>query len=260
MKRKKYWGIIFLSIPILIFFSCTYNKMQVHGAEIYSIDSVKYGRFEVKIKMASGNGVISSFFLYNHNSAKGKSFPWREIDLEFLWNSKRNVHTNIITGKSEARVMSSKRQAFKTNLSDDFHIYTIEWTPEYVAWYIDQELIRRAMVEYNPQIAELQNQYLSYRFNIWPSWKYLAYRFFGRVNDNMVQTVDYMKYYEYNAKGEFKFNLVWTDDFNTLDKNRWNLADWTFPENMSVFDPDNILVENGRLYLKLTNHNTKIPE
>jgi hypothetical protein len=35
-----------------------------NGAELYSNNTVKYGRFDIRMRTISGNGTVSSFFLY----------------------------------------------------------------------------------------------------------------------------------------------------------------------------------------------------
>lgn len=48
------------------------------------------------------------------------------------------------------------------------------------------------------------------------------------------------------------FVLLWQDDFNSFDTNRWRRHDHTFPENASYFSYDNVAIEDGKLVLRLT--------
>ena len=58
------------------------------GAEIYSKERVRFGKFEVRMKTEFASGVLSTFFLYDDFSWKGDDYEWREIDVEII--SKRN--------------------------------------------------------------------------------------------------------------------------------------------------------------------------
>jgi beta-glucanase (GH16 family) len=48
------------------------------------------------------------------------------------------------------------------------------------------------------------------------------------------------------------FVLLWQDDFDTFDTGRWNRHDHTFAENAAYFSHDNVVVQDGRLILHLT--------
>ena len=54
--------------------------------------------------------------------------------------------------------------------------------------------------------------------------------------------VNWIEFHRWNGSG---FELVWRDDFNSFDSNRWGKADWTFTENRADFSPNNVVVKNG---------------
>lgn len=48
------------------------------------------------------------------------------------------------------------------------------------------------------------------------------------------------------------FTQRWRDDFDTLDENRWVVSDdWSFNDNLVMFEESQVYVENGELVLKL---------
>jgi beta-glucanase (GH16 family) len=49
------------------------------------------------------------------------------------------------------------------------------------------------------------------------------------------------------------FKLLWRDEFDTFDPNRWATATHTFPENLARFSAANALVEDGLLKLRVSN-------
>jgi endo-1,3-1,4-beta-glycanase ExoK len=50
-----------------------------------------------------------------------------------------------------------------------------------------------------------------------------------------------------------QFKLLWRDEFDAFDANRWQKANHDFPENAAQFTPDNAVVEGGFLKLRITN-------
>lgn len=134
------------------------------GAEIYSRNTVLYGKFEMCMQASKVSGVLSTFFLYKNGSEVAGTF-WEEIDIEiFGKNNGQRFQSNIITGVS-TQTHSEEVHSFPTSLADDFHVYGLEWTPEYVAWYLDGQLQRKTI---GGQVSDLKNP-MSYRFNTWAS-------------------------------------------------------------------------------------------
>lgn len=242
--------ILLLSLSFL-FCSNMYSK-DYKGAEIYSNNSVLYGRFEMSMKACNGSGLLSTFFLYKNGSEQTGTF-WEEIDIEiFGKDNAQTFQTNIITdGLSGGLTLSEEEHHYDFSLADTFHVFAVEWTPDYVAWFFDGTEVRR---ETGAQVADLTNPQ-SYRFNTWISG---AASWVGDFNPNVLpqsQYVDWLKYYSYNEGSDNVFQLEWTDDFNTFNTQRWSKATWTFDGNLVDFTPDNVKIENGLLVLSLTDEN-----
>lgn len=227
------------------------SNYYFYGAELYSKETFTYGKFEAKMKMAYAPGCISSMFLYYNDSYKGGTEVWNEIDIEVIGKQPNGFQSNIITGKSEKKVTSENMYTTSSPISNDFHIYTIEWTPEYVAWYFDGVEVRRndASNDSKKQVEALVKDQ-SLRFNIWSSksvdWVGNLYQ----KNIPITQEIDYVKVYNYDAASK-TFTENWTDDFNSsLDTKRWGTGNWQM-ENV-VERPKNVVVEDGMLKLMLT--------
>lgn len=224
-------------------------KYNFFGAELYSTETFTYGKFEVKMKMAYAPGCISSMFLYYNDSYKGNGEVWNEIDIEVIGKEPNGFQSNLITGKLENKVTSEKIHKIDSPVADNFHIYTIEWTPDYVAWFLDGKEIRRseASSDTKRQVAALVKPQ-SLRFNIWSSentaWVGTLYQKYIPIT----QEIDYIKVYDYNEDGTF--TEKWTDDFDSFDSKRWSKGNWTMG---SVRErQNNVVVEDGILKLKLT--------
>ena len=107
-----------------------------------------YGYVEMRAKFASGDGMLSTFYLFNQNFYKNKP----EIDIaEYIGARPDKVYqTYHYYDSNRARTSSGEKHSSPTmettanqNLSDDFHTYSVLWEPELVIWYIDGVEVRR---------------------------------------------------------------------------------------------------------------------
>jgi endo-1,3-1,4-beta-glycanase ExoK len=238
-------------IGIAMCINLTATAKDYNGAELFSKQTIKYGRFDVRMRMVSGNGIISSFFLYYDDSYKGSPEPWQEIDIEVLGKTTNGFQSNVITGTSESKATSEK---FHTadNLSQSYHTYTVEWTPDYIAWLFDGTEIRHTT---GAQVTACQPKEMSYRFNLWisdvVSWA-------GQFNASILpvyQFINWIRYSKYTpgaGTNGADFTPEWQDDFDTFNSSRWAKGDWTFDGNLVDFSQNNIVVKDGYCIICLT--------
>lgn len=125
----------------------TQNGENYYGAEIFTKETFKYGRFEAKMKMACASGCISSMFLYYNNSDKGGTYQWNELDIEILGKNPKAFQSNIITGSKSKQVTSEQIHSLPYATNGDYHVYVMEWTPEYVLWTVDGVEMRRTVAQ-----------------------------------------------------------------------------------------------------------------
>ena len=208
MKIKIITFILTLSI------SCIIGQDLYRGAEVRTRADYLYGKFEVRYKPAQGDGLVSSFFTYNTDYG---NTPWNEIDIELLGRYEKVVDMNVITTTSHLR---QHYNTFNPNL--DFHTYGFEWTPDYVAWFIDEEEVYRQV---EPHVEELSYPQ-KIMMNIWnPTYD----DWVGVWDDRILPRFsfyDYVSYAEYTpGSGDIgtdsNFTLLWRDDFDSYDSTRW---------------------------------------
>lgn len=227
------------------------NAKAYKGAEIYSSDSYLYGRYEIRMRVANASGVLSTFFTYKNGSEVGNTF-WEEIDIEvFGKNNATQWQSNIILGSSRPTIHTEQVHTANASLADDYHTYVIEWTPDYVAWYLDGVEVRR--ITGTSTVTSLTNAQ-SLRFNIWSSE---SVPWVGAWDDAVLpvyQFVNYIDYKAYNATTK-TFEGGWRDDFNNFDAARWSKANWSFDGNRVDFAPENVVIKDGILVLALTKEN-----
>ncbi|GGY80205.1 hypothetical protein GCM10011613_26540 [Cellvibrio zantedeschiae] len=244
-----------LSTLLLALASCltvnlSYAKAY-KGAEIYSNQSYQYGRYEMRMRVAKASGTLSTFFTYKNGSEIGNTF-WEEIDIEiFGKNNATQWQSNIILGTQRPTIKTEMTHTSATSLADAYHTYVLEWTSDYVAWYLDGIEIRR--VTGTSTVTSLVNSQ-SIRFNLWSS---TAESWVGPFDDSQLpvyQFVSYLDYKAYNSTTK-TFEGGWRDEFTSFDTGRWSKANWSFDENRVDFAPENALVKDGVLVLALTREN-----
>jgi len=214
------------------------------GGELLTQQQYRYGRIEVRMQVARGSGILSTFFTYK-NGSEGAGTFWEEIDIEvFGKDNATSWQTNIITG-SGTRQTTEAVHTYKRSLADGYNSYVLEWTPDYVAWKLNGREVRR--VE-GGQVLDLKSPQ-SLRFNLWAA---NIVEWVGEFDTSVLPVYQFVNWISYSRYENGEFVHEWTDDFNSLDMGRWGRANWTFAENLVDFEPNNVVVTDGTLVLALT--------
>ena len=116
--------------------------------------SQAYGRFEARIRIPFGQGLWPAFWLLGDDFPKLGWPACGEIDImENIGKEPAMIHGSIhgpgYTGGTglEAPYTLPAKQRF----ADDFHIFAIEWDPDSVSFYVDQDLyVRRTRADLQP--------------------------------------------------------------------------------------------------------------
>jgi hypothetical protein len=220
------------------------------GAELRTLDTFQYGRFETSLQPPAGEGFLASFFTYND------SFPasdWAEIDFEVLGRWPDNIDVNVIDENGS----HLRQHPVDFNVHVGFHRYAIEWTPSYVAWFLDGEEFYR---QEGQHIAHL-DQPGKLMMNIWtPNFV----DWVGQLDDRTLPRYaryDWASYAAYTPGSgsvgtDQNFSPVWVDSFDTFIDTLWEKSDGhTWAGNNSFLMAENIVYENGNMILCLTEPN-----
>ena len=236
---------------VVMGFSSQLQAKPYKGAEIYSNSSWLYGRYEIRMRVAKGGGILSTFFTYKNQSEVEGNF-WEEIDIEVFGKNNAEIwQSNIILGSTRPTIQSHEEHEVETSLGDAYHTYVLEWTPDYVAWFLDGVEIRR--INGTSTVTSLTNAQ-SARMNIWASE---SVEWTGEWDDSVLPVYQFVNYIEYKAYNSTTktFEGGWRDDFNSFDETRWSKANWSFDTNRVDFVPENLVVKDGILVLALTKEN-----
>lgn len=94
-----------------------------------------YGRVEARIKVAKGDGLVTSLFIY---SGPTQGTANDEIDIEILGKDTTKMETNYFTngvGKHGTVI------DLRFDAAENFHDYAFEWSPKAIKWYVDDVLV-----------------------------------------------------------------------------------------------------------------------
>jgi beta-glucanase (GH16 family) len=220
--------------------------LAVSSAELYTATSYPYGRFEARARLAAGDGVVSSFFLWKDGSERAGAF-WNELDFEKL-GAECRLETNPIYGKPSAN--HSKRHALALDLCGAFHSYVFIWTPEALVWLVDAVEIRRetgaAAQAFTDNALPLGMQI---HLNLWPG----NATFGGNFSPGILPVHQYVDWVEYSTYEDGAFTPAWREDFDgdALPEG-WLTGSWGSPKNLSTHAPENVNFIDGYAVLSLT--------
>jgi len=240
-------------------FLLTVSSLQVFGqdreplssAELFTREGAVYGRYEARMRLVAGDGIISSMFLWKDGSEKDEEI-WNEIDIEVLGCTPTGFQSAIHWGKGGWSDMTHLETFHKLEkpLTTQYNTYVIEWTPDYILWKLNDSIIRKDTGDIARKFRDAPMQL---RFNVWPS---LSPSWAGAFVPDVLpkhQYINWVRYYKYIPGKKPEFALVWEDNFDadTLHQ-RWNVGFWESPDKASTHLDKNVTIKNGAAILSLT--------
>ncbi len=130
-KRENFQGSQFTSARIT-----TKNKVEQ-----------QYGRFEGRIQMPGGRGIWPAFWMLGNNIETSPdddptTIQWPfvgEIDITELRGQEPSITNGSLHGPgySGGGAITSSYVLEDDRFDADFHIYAVEWTPDYIDFYLD---------------------------------------------------------------------------------------------------------------------------
>jgi len=101
-----------------------------------------YGRFEARIKLPRGQGIWPAFWLLGADVDSNTWPACGEIDVMEYRGQEPSRVTGSLHGpgySGGSAVTGTKDLAGGAAFDGDFHVFAVEWTPEWVAWELDGE-------------------------------------------------------------------------------------------------------------------------
>jgi beta-glucanase (GH16 family) len=113
----------------------------------------QYGRIEARMKLPSGQGIWPAFWMLG----VGKSWPLGgEMDvLEYIGKTPDTVYQTVHgPGYSGAKGIGSHYVLTADKLKNDFRVYAIEWQPNEIRWYVDDQQVFKVTPDQIPSGAQ----------------------------------------------------------------------------------------------------------
>jgi len=235
----------FITVFCLLIPLTASGQKPYRGEEYRTISTFTYGRFEVRMKSAQVSGTLGTLFTYYDPAS-----PWNEIDIEAMgrYNNETQFNT-IVPTQNDNHV---RRQTLKFNPHAAFHVYAIEWAPDYVAWRVDGFEVYRQTGSHIAQLRMPQKLMM----NIWQPAAVDWAGSFDPAQLPVFVYYDWVKYYAYTPGVDGDFTLQWTDNFDAFDSGRWQKATHTWDGNNAQFVQQNAVFQDGYLILCLTSNTT----
>lgn len=120
---------------------------KIYSGRIYAKVNTgwKYGIFEARIKLPKGKGTWPAFWMMPVNNDFAAN-PWPkcgEIDIMEEVGYHPNYTSSSIHCESYNHVMNTQKTAERLceGAQDEFHLYKLEWTEDYIRTYVDDKLL-----------------------------------------------------------------------------------------------------------------------
>lgn len=98
---------------------------------------ILFGKISARVKAAPGRGVITLMYL--------QSDDLDEVDVELFGGAPHHFQSNFFIKGNVSNHERGRYHTFRRN--QDEHFYEVEWTPDFILWLVDHEVVRK--VHYN---------------------------------------------------------------------------------------------------------------
>jgi beta-glucanase (GH16 family) len=106
---------------------------------------VQYGRLEARIKVPGGSGLWPAFWALGTNIGQVGWPQSGEMDImEYVGRQPRRLFGTIHGPGYSGNAGFSKTLDLPQDLADDFHTFAVEWEPDKIVWYIDNQVYHLA--------------------------------------------------------------------------------------------------------------------
>ncbi|WP_339624870.1 glycoside hydrolase family 16 protein [uncultured Winogradskyella sp.] len=132
-------GVLVITAQQEVFEGSNYTSGRLVTKDLFE---QQYGRFEARIRLPYGKGIWPAFWLLGSDCDEN---PWPqcgEIDImEYLGDSPTVVFgTAHGPNFSGAESISKEYELENSRFDTQFHVFGIEWGPDYINYYVDGDL------------------------------------------------------------------------------------------------------------------------
>lgn len=101
----------------------------------------QYGRLEARAKLPVGKGIWPAIWMLGSNRDEVGWPLCGEIDiLEYVGREPHTIFNSLHTKDSHGNTINTKKTKI-ANIEEGFHIYEMDWSPEKIDFYVDENLM-----------------------------------------------------------------------------------------------------------------------
>ncbi len=102
----------------------------------------KYGRIDVRAKLPKGRGMWPAIWMLGNNREEVKWPKCGEIDImEYVGFEPDSIYGTIHTSAyNHMKGTQKEKSIFIENAGDDFHVFSLEWTPQTMDFMVDDQV------------------------------------------------------------------------------------------------------------------------
>ncbi|GAB5556766.1 MAG: hypothetical protein SchgKO_09790 [Schleiferiaceae bacterium] len=129
------------------------------SARLTSKYDFTYGRVEIRAKLPFGDGTWPALWMLGTsigNSVHPPTLGWPdcgEIDIMEHWGNDQNVIHGSIHNRSSHGATVNTNKLIRDSVSDDFHVYSMNWSPDQISFLMDGQLY----YTYHPDPKDMDN-------------------------------------------------------------------------------------------------------
>ena len=102
-----------------------------------------YGKIETRVKVPSGAGLWPAFWALGGDIDTNSWPDCGEIDImEYVGKNPGQIFTSVHTRSSYGNTVNTQITPVP-NIEDDFHVFAIDWTENYIDFYLDESRVYR---------------------------------------------------------------------------------------------------------------------
>ena len=112
--------------------------------------SVRFGRIDVKAKMAQGQGIWPAIWMLGDNKDQIDWPGCGEIDIaEVLGNQPTTYYSTLhfTNGEKKHEEIQHAHPLVNDSFSDSYHVFSVDWTPESITFLLDGAIMHEAPIE-----------------------------------------------------------------------------------------------------------------
>jgi beta-glucanase (GH16 family) len=147
----------------LKFSSAKITTQNLHG--------FRFGRIEARIKVPEGKGLWPAFWLLGENITEVDWSGCGEIDImEVIGHEPNVLHSTVhYTNSDNKHEGDGSGYDFGQSLSQDYHIYRLDWTPEKLIFYLDEIMVHEVEIEEDMK-EFLRSFYIIFNIAVGGNW------------------------------------------------------------------------------------------